>query len=230
MYKNTVAFTLSEVLITLGIIGVIAAMTLPTLIANHKAKVYKNQFKAAQSTLQQIVTFAISDYGGFNEQDAYENKKMFKALFIKRIKGIDCTQFANKNCFDADNPEGYYDAFDGGMKAYRSWFDDGQFIGNNGILFLIEDGGQIDPTTGEEIVAISVDLNSWRKLPNRWGYDLFTFQLKNNRFIPMGSDDSAFPYKNNLNYCMKGKRGIRNGLSCTGRAAIEDDYFEKLFR
>lgn len=33
-------FTLAEVLITLGIIGVVAAMTIPTLIANYKEKVY----------------------------------------------------------------------------------------------------------------------------------------------------------------------------------------------
>ena len=34
---NTIpAFTLAEVLITLGIIGVVAAMTLPTLINNYK--------------------------------------------------------------------------------------------------------------------------------------------------------------------------------------------------
>ena len=31
-------FTLAEVLITLGIIGVVAAMTIPTLIHNYKAK------------------------------------------------------------------------------------------------------------------------------------------------------------------------------------------------
>ena len=32
------AFTLAEVLITLGIIGVVAALTIPQLVANHKAK------------------------------------------------------------------------------------------------------------------------------------------------------------------------------------------------
>lgn len=32
------AFTLSEVLITLGIIGVVAAITLPTLVANYREK------------------------------------------------------------------------------------------------------------------------------------------------------------------------------------------------
>ena len=34
--KKIFGFTLAEVLITLGIIGVVAAMTLPTLIQNYK--------------------------------------------------------------------------------------------------------------------------------------------------------------------------------------------------
>lgn len=42
-FKN--AFTLAEVLITLGIIGVVAAMTLPTLIANYQKQVYANGLK-----------------------------------------------------------------------------------------------------------------------------------------------------------------------------------------
>ena len=46
-------FTLSEVLITLGIIGIVAAMTMPTLIANYQKKVYVNQLKKTISILQQ---------------------------------------------------------------------------------------------------------------------------------------------------------------------------------
>ena len=36
--KNKKGFTLAEVLITLGIIGVVAAMTMPSLINNYKDK------------------------------------------------------------------------------------------------------------------------------------------------------------------------------------------------
>ena len=38
------AFTLAEVLVTLGIIGVVAALTMPTLMANHQKAVQKAQF------------------------------------------------------------------------------------------------------------------------------------------------------------------------------------------
>ena len=43
-------FTLAEVLITLGIIGVVAAMTIPTLIANTNGAKYRSQFKKTLST------------------------------------------------------------------------------------------------------------------------------------------------------------------------------------
>lgn len=48
-----IAFTLAEVLITLGIIGVVAAMTMPVLISNYRESVIKNQFKKAYSLVAQ---------------------------------------------------------------------------------------------------------------------------------------------------------------------------------
>ena len=43
--KMQIAFTLSEVLITLGIIGIVAAMTLPALIGNYQKHVTVNKLK-----------------------------------------------------------------------------------------------------------------------------------------------------------------------------------------
>lgn len=56
-------FTLAEVLITLGIIGIIAAMTLPSLIGNYKKKVLQNQFKVAYSLFQQAYLKIQADWG-----------------------------------------------------------------------------------------------------------------------------------------------------------------------
>ncbi|MDE6138793.1 MAG: type II secretion system GspH family protein [Candidatus Gastranaerophilales bacterium] len=50
-YKT--GFTLAEVLITLGIIGVVAAMTIPTLISNMASQRYRTQLKKTVSTLSQ---------------------------------------------------------------------------------------------------------------------------------------------------------------------------------
>lgn len=49
------AFTLAEVLITLGIIGVVAAITMPTVMANVQKTILKNQFKSAYSKFSQAV-------------------------------------------------------------------------------------------------------------------------------------------------------------------------------
>lgn len=48
-------FTLAEVLITLGIIGVVAAITIPTLASNIQQAVFKNQFKKTFSLLKQAI-------------------------------------------------------------------------------------------------------------------------------------------------------------------------------
>ena len=48
MKQKRVAFTLAEVLITLGIIGVVAAMTLPVLLTNVQAKIRAEQIRSAK--------------------------------------------------------------------------------------------------------------------------------------------------------------------------------------
>lgn len=65
------AFTLAEVLITLGIIGVVAAMTIPNLIANVNGAKFRSQFKKAISTLNQAgrMSLAQFDYSFSEIQD-----------------------------------------------------------------------------------------------------------------------------------------------------------------
>ena len=57
-------FTLAEVLITLGIIGVVAAMTMPTLMNSTNGAQYKTAYKKALSVLSQAVVLnvALDDY------------------------------------------------------------------------------------------------------------------------------------------------------------------------
>lgn len=45
-------FTLAEILVSLGIIGVVAATVLPTLVTSHKTQVYEATRKSAESTLE----------------------------------------------------------------------------------------------------------------------------------------------------------------------------------
>ena len=60
MLQNKHAFTLAEVLITLGIIGVIAAMTIPTLVAKYKEKELITKTKKTYSVIQNAVLLAKS--------------------------------------------------------------------------------------------------------------------------------------------------------------------------
>ncbi len=56
-------FTLTETLITLGIIGVVAAMTLPALIQNYRNHVVETRLKKIYSGINQAILLAEKDYG-----------------------------------------------------------------------------------------------------------------------------------------------------------------------
>lgn len=60
--KKKNGFTLAEVLITLGIIGIVAAMTIPTLFSNINNAKFRNQYKKALSTLNQAGLMAQAQY------------------------------------------------------------------------------------------------------------------------------------------------------------------------
>lgn len=83
------AFTLAEVLITLGIIGVVAAMTLPALVGNYKKKVTVTRLKKFYSTMQQAIQLAEKDYGDIEywmpPQDAVINSTGFGKWFDKYL-------------------------------------------------------------------------------------------------------------------------------------------------
>ena len=53
--KNKLAFTMAEVLIAIGIIGIVVAMTMPTVINNARNKQLETQFKKAYAMLYQAV-------------------------------------------------------------------------------------------------------------------------------------------------------------------------------
>ena len=57
------AFTLAEVLITLGIIGVVAALTLPNLIENHQKQVTASHLKKMYSIVKNAVNLAEIENG-----------------------------------------------------------------------------------------------------------------------------------------------------------------------
>lgn len=57
------AFTLAEVLITLGIIGIVAAMTLPTVLSKYREQVVLTKLKRVYSVMNQAITSSMVDNG-----------------------------------------------------------------------------------------------------------------------------------------------------------------------
>lgn len=133
------AFTLAEVLITLSIIGIVAAMTLPTLTAKYNDKVLLNQIKRSYS----ITENAIKLYMATNEcsdtlcmfdtsKTALEiNKRLASVLKGAKV----CEKNTPKNC------EGY------GVKAIRPFNNGYGILGYSNSMFspkiLLSDGSQI---------------------------------------------------------------------------------------
>lgn len=64
--KNRKGFTLAEVLVTLAVIGVVAALTIPSIIGSSNEKIAKTSIKKALSVLNQALTMSIAQ----NEVDA----------------------------------------------------------------------------------------------------------------------------------------------------------------
>ena len=100
--KNFKAFTLAEVLITLGIIGVVAAMTLPALIQNYKKQTTAVSVKKFYNIINNALQFSIAQNGdvsgwmGEPKDMSYdENLEFLKKYFLPYIK-------YNKydNCFE----------------------------------------------------------------------------------------------------------------------------------
>ena len=61
--SRKIAFTLAEVLITLGIIGVVSAITIPTLMANHRKKVVETKLEKIYSVMNQAINLTNAEYG-----------------------------------------------------------------------------------------------------------------------------------------------------------------------
>ena len=80
--SSKAAFTLAEVLITLGIIGIVAAMTLPTLIQKYKKHEVETRLKQSYSILGNIVNRAQADYGDIHGWDWSLDLDDFCDLYI----------------------------------------------------------------------------------------------------------------------------------------------------
>lgn len=84
MQKQFTAFTLAETLITLGIIGIVAAMTIPTIMVNYQKQVTVTQLQKNYSALTEAVKLSIIDNGEISNW-----------VFPVTISNADMTNFLN---------------------------------------------------------------------------------------------------------------------------------------
>lgn len=176
-------FTLAEVLITLGIIGVVAALTMPVLINKHRSMVLRNQFKAAHSLLTSATKLLVAeDISPYNVStnvrvDLGERTK----AYAKVMNGTILPQRSLKL-----NPKN----LTGKRGAHVGAISDKNAISlNNGMVVLI---GFYN--------WIFVDINGSQKPPNRSGYDWHTFKItENDQLLPVtdpAHDTRPCTYKN----------------------------------
>ena len=87
---NRDGFTLAEVLITLGIIGVVAAMTMPTLISNHRKSTISAKLKKFYTVMSQAVILAEAEQGAspslWDSFSSSYNGEEMEAWFNKYLK------------------------------------------------------------------------------------------------------------------------------------------------
>ena len=229
-------FTMAEVLITLAIIGIVAAMTLPSLINNRRSKALETALKKNYSVIEQVLNMYYAQKGERLTSEII-GKHELKPVLMEYMSVLkDCGWGAEhteadyeKTCipFDSKNPERTskaYKNFNGTNTINLALFDDGQFVLNDGSLILIENVGS---DAGNRIF-ISVDVNGFNKNPNRLGWDLFMFQLDTKgRLLPMGAEGTPY-YSEKDDYCSPTATNNTNGAGCTYNALSEKDYFSRL--
>ena len=177
------AFTLAEVLITLGIIGVVTAMTMPSLIQNYQEKATVTKLKKCYSLVSQAYVSILNDEGGSDTLQAGDDLEMMEK-FGKYLK-YQKTCGRNKGCF----PNVTYKSVTG--NGYSKWEDDttdrSRAILTDGTLIMFNKSAMWGGNEGNYLYAqIYVDINGF-KGPNQLGRDFFYFYINPEKIVPAGA-------------------------------------------
>lgn len=213
-------FTLAEVLITLVIIGIIASMTIPSVINDQKDKEILARLKKSYSTLSQVMMLSQSFnglYTGWGLQDNNDDSSRntfenYIAPYLSRTK----------YCVNED----------GGWSSEKSKGFDGSNeseartsgVGGNNVSFILADGTFVSMDIyGESVESVfgvtenlsyptltfAVDING-DKGPNQIGRDVFMFVLTEGGLVPAGKDNSSAK-------CYAGATGDYAGFDCAAK-------------
>ena len=206
-------FTLAEVLITLGIIGVVAAMTLPGLLVKTKEKEAVTRLKKVHVTLESAFRLAENEHSEvvnwFDIKDTKTNSEIFYRNLKPYLKVIKDCGF-KEGCFH----DGYVKTLDGrNYNKYNSNPQEYKIVLSDGtaIMFYLS-----NPDCTNEWNAcgnIKVDFST-KNGDYTMGKDFFIFDITKKGIIPAGLQrDEDYPFEN---YCNISKNTDANGRSCAG--------------
>lgn len=220
---RTKGFTLAEVLITLGIIGIVAAITLPILIQKHQEKVTVTKVKEAYSILSQAYFRASEANGGdistwhctslpISKQGLCvmeEFEKFLKVTSSKKDKSDSVPYSLNM----AQNDNAYYNNLQSITleNGFIIKFHFGEWSCNT---YENWDVAEIEKFS----CGIYVDING-EKEPNALGRDTFVFKIHKNTVSPYGN--ATEPYYKFPGLCSISREndfwdGGVNGVACAG--------------
>lgn len=178
-------FTLAEVLITLGIIGVVAALTIPGLIETYQKVATAQKLKETYSIIVQAAKLHTNETGleleGFDTR--LNGREFLDTYFAPYMKVIQrCTTV--KACYHGENPL----SIDRKRSTYVPEY----------ILVLLN-GAYVGVSSMVPGVLFYIDINGAKK-PNLSGRDIFYFYLINTDTLgnDEGCQDALDRIKNNL--------------------------------
>lgn len=198
-FMGRCAFTLAEVLITLGIIGVVAAMTIPTLIQNQQEKATVTALKKAYSTLSNAYKLAVNEDGSPETWDLAGGGSAAQGA-INMINELVPYLNVTKNCVSLD-PNVYQGCVVDEKYKYLSgnlWYNlnnvdtEPKVVLSDGSVVVAE---RVSPTCAgawgstPQLSSVCglfyVDINGM-KPPNQQGVDLYMFVLSKFGIVPLG--------------------------------------------
>lgn len=211
-------FTMAEVLITLGVIGIVASMTMPMLIAKHRSKVLEAYFKRRYSELSQAILnikqrHEISIYGNLTGStlqlyiaEQFQGAKIGGYLYPLNANAQIQKIGFSLPVYKTYNKEGSFAA---------AMLDDGSVIVNQEFFIFINT--DMNDSTNIQLI---LDINGL-KGPNIAGYDLFLFRIDKN-------DSLILPEPHSEVLCSRNSTATSNGASCSYYAVTDKNYFSKL--
>ena len=220
--KKKAAFTLAEVLITLGIIGIVAAMTLPGLVNKYQERAWLTQFKVTYSTLSQAYLRAYQEHGVITNwglptgNSTNEKAEAARIVADKLLPYFNLAQDWKQNDQNSSHnlPMHYTDlngnkpgtGFNGWNSAHYI------FALPNGAVGGISDIG-IDEVDKRLRVCIYVDINGAAG-PNQMGKDFFFLYLSTKNGYPIVTGYDLWWV--GKDYCSKSKTvsGWYSGGAC----------------